>query len=185
MSDLRTFTHTFDVDGHPATAQVSPCSWMYKGYGLQVEVNILGSRRYFNEKATSFETATEADVARLASQVKVCSCVRCNGPAVMDDPSVHPKYSSKGLCPKCLTADFEAEFAKEQAKEAKREEAEDKKMVSKGYNFKTVAWIHPAGGGDDYQIVLYSVKAPTPAEMTKTLRARRSRVTDDYTTAAL
>lgn len=29
---------TFEVDGHQITAEVSPCSWMYNGYGLQLTV---------------------------------------------------------------------------------------------------------------------------------------------------
>jgi hypothetical protein len=61
-------------------------------------------------------------------------------------------------------APFDAELAKLWTEASKKEAAADKKMLDKGYKFKTVATVHPKSG-DDYQVLLYTIAAPTAAEM--------------------
>lgn len=176
---LRTFSHSFSVDGQAARASVSPCSWMYPSHGLQVEVNVAGGRWYNHDRSISFEHATEADVVRLAEQVRLCACAKCGGPAILD-----PSSNRKGQCEACFMAVLNADLAAAQAKASKRAAAADRKQAAKGYKFKTTAWVHPSTG-DDYQIMWYSVTAPTAAEVGKVLKARRSSVTTDYTTTSL
>lgn len=176
------FSYAFVVDGVPAVARISPCSWMYPHHGLQVEVKINGGQVFFRS-TTRFADASEDEAISLAMQAKHSPCVKCGEPAVVDG-----KSNRAGQCEKCfmtaLNASFAAEQAKAQAKAAKREAKADEKAKKDGFNFKTVAWVHPSAG-DDYQIAWYSTTAPTAAEAAQILRRRRSEVLTDYTTTAL
>lgn len=184
MNLARNFQRTFDIDGTPATVSVSPCSWMYPGYGLQIEVRVAGGQRIVNDKSLSFANATDADVARLAAQVKLCACVKCGAPAIVDTDGTAAQYRRNGQCEACYMAPFLANMDREQARADLKAAAADRKMLVKGFKFKTVANVHPRSG-DDYQVLLYTIAAPTAAEMAVVLKKRRSEVLDDYATVAL
>jgi hypothetical protein len=172
-------SHSFAVDGVPAVASISPCSWMYSGHVLQVEVRVAGGRTYF-QGSMSYDSATDADVVALAEQVRLCPCTRCKSPAIDD-----PKSNRAGLCEKCFMGDLDARYQKARQKEEGKEAAQNAKAKKQGYLFKTVAVVHPKNGGDDYRVFWYSATAPTAAEVADILRKRRSAVLDDYATAAL
>ncbi len=54
-------------------------------------------------------------------------------------------------------------------------------MIPIVYTHKVVAWIHPAAGGDDYQVDIYFGGKPTDEQIKASLKKSRSRVLDDYT----
>ena len=183
MSDLATFQHAFEIEGNPASVSVSPCSWMYPHYGLQVDVKVAGGHVFFHNKALSFKDATEADVIALASQTKLRPCIKC-GKAALDDPTSYRGKECKGRCEACFTAALMAAIVADQKVCEERSAVADRKQAAKGFKYKTVAWVHPKMG-DDYQISWYSVTSPTAAEVATVLKARRSEITTDYSTAAI
>lgn len=176
---LCTFTHDFSIDGNNAVASVSPCSWIYARMGLRVAVSVANSTVYFDNKSLKFADATEADVVALASQAKLCPCVKCGGATLVD-----PQSNRNGQCETCFLSAVEKRFEKERASVAKVVKAIDAAMGVSGSKFKTVAWVHPLSG-DDYQIAHYSVQTPTKNDMAKVLKRYGSTRTDDYVTGAL
>lgn len=53
-------------------------------------------------------------------------------------------------------------------------------QLAKGYRFKTILWIHPSRGGDDYQLVAYSKDKPDDAEVKRLAKRKGSRVLNDF-----
>lgn len=169
-----------NIQGYPATAEVSPCSWMYPGYGLQVHVEMLGENHNVVDKQVKFGDATPADVERIAQRVKLRICKECGAPTI-----AIPNHSRNGMCAKCGLAALRAQWAKEDVKREAWAAVEDRRQAERGFRFKTVAWVHPSHGGDDYQIKLYTETVPTKMEMAKVLKARQSAVLDSYTTTEI
>lgn len=58
-------------------------------------------------------------------------------------------------------------------------------MKAKGMTHRVDAWVHPAGGGDDYLVSLYVNGEPTKSLIQKELKKLKSSVLDDYTIQAL
>lgn len=173
---------TRDVNGVALSLNVSPCSWMYQNYGLQVQINMAGGGCiYILDKELPFEKATEDDLNRMFDQVRIVACKRCGKPAF--DPSVHDT-NREGLCEGCFMSDLDAELEKA----TKKEEAQFKRLNAKykkdGYTHRIDAWIHPKHGGDDYQASFFVKGEPSKSFIEKEL-AKTSRVTSDYTVVKL
>lgn len=65
------------------------------------------------------------------------------------------------------------------AKSDDAEKKRDKAQADKGMKFKVIAVVEPKAG-DDYTIEWYSETKPTPAEIAKVLKSKRSDSTDNY-----
>lgn len=105
-------------------------------------------------------------------------------PGQRGKPSPKPD-KTKPLCDHCFMADITAELEAEQKKVDAEDAKRDVKMAAKGYTHRVIAWVHPSRGGDDYQIVLYSVGHPRVTDIEKTLKKRQSSRLDDYTIVAI
>ena len=178
-TDLRQLRLELTVDGRPAVATVSPCSWMYPGYGLQVKVEIAGGKRFLNSRKP-FAEANEKDVRELASQLSIVPCKRCRGDAIAD-----AKSNRNGLCEACFMGDLDAEMAAARAKQAAKEAAYDRRMHAKGYRFKTIARVHPDGGGDDRELVWYEAERPAADVVSARLAKLKSAILTDFRTDPL
>lgn len=88
-------------------------------------------------------------------------------------------YRTNDECDACCKDRLTAEYKVENAAEVKKDLAEEKKMLNKGYLFKVVAWVH--GRGDDYMIVMFTPNKPTIAQIHAQLKKDGSRRMDDYT----
>lgn len=185
----RTFTHV--VDGRELTATVSPASWMYAGYGLQLRVTLpdagggaLGGDAYLHDKSVDGSQPTEEQVMGLFRRVALCKCSQPGCERVAFDPA---KMSTNrgGQCEECFMTKLRAQFDAAAAKEAKKEAALDAKMKAKGFTHKVVAWVHPKAGGDDYKLIIHSVGKLTDAAIKKELRKEGSNVETDYTIVEL
>jgi hypothetical protein len=180
----RSHRKTWTKGGETFTAEVSPCSWMYPGYGLQISVrkkNGGGSPYTVRCAETKFEFATTADFDRLCAGVKVAPCTRpgCRTGTQFVDPT----SNRKGWCEPCFLAKWQAECDQIQARMAEREKKYDAKMRARGMRYKVVAWIH--AGGDDKQVVIYYPAKPIDETVKAQLRKMRSRVLNDYTIAVI
>lgn len=175
-SNLARMVLTREVDGAKLTLEVSPCSWMYAGYGLQVEISMVGGGSAFiHNKALLFENATSADLESLFDSVRIVKCSRCGRPA-FDHKAVSTNRA--GLCESCFMSDLDEEFAEAQKEEANRFDLLDAQHRKEGFTHRVDAWIH-AGRGEDTQISFYMVR-PTDADIRRALRKNKSRVLDDY-----
>ena len=175
----------YEVHGFKMQIEVSPCSWMYEGYGLQVQYGKCGeghSWGFCNRKNLPAKDATREDVqAMLDEQTVLHECEDCKQEHLKSQNPGHP--GNRGdKCEACFIGIMNEKFAAIKAEQEAEDAAEDAKHKAKGYKYRTVAWVHPSGGGDDdYQIEWYSVKKPTKAEVQAELRRKRSNELDDYT----
>lgn len=183
MSDTLVREHpmngNYDAHGTTFKVEVSPCSWMYPGYGFQFgfkDTNGM-SWGYLGRKSITEKEATKDDVRdMLETMIWPITCTTCSGPGFTY------KGNNRGTeCEKCFTTKLKAEFDEAQKDIDKEVTRQDRLHRTKGCTHRISAWVHPKGGGDDFQVDYYSVGAPTPASIKKLLRNEGSAVLDDYT----
>jgi hypothetical protein len=167
----------YTAHGLAFKVRVSPCSWMYEGYGFQVEYNALDetSHGFKLDKALKVETATRADVQRLLDSLTPTTCSRCKTPYVLADDT---KTYRGTLCEPCWAVDFKKRCEEEDKKERAAIARQDAKMLKKGYTHRISAWVH--AGGDDKLVDWYVQGEPTQEQVSRLLKRARSRVLDDY-----
>ncbi len=183
LDKARELTIAYDEDIN-LVASISPCSWMYPNYGLQIQVRIesTGGTAFILNKALPFAQATEDDVRAMLASVRIVPCPRCQSPA-FDPATVETNRS--GLCEACFLNDLNAKYDAAKKKEAAKLARTDASMKRKGMTHRVDAFIHPSGGGDDYQISIYVSENPTKTMIRKELRRCKSAVLDDYTVRPL
>lgn len=159
------------------TAEISPCSFMYPGYGLQLTVKIEGGggNTIVQKKEIAIESATEDDCQDLLDTIQIVPCKRCGKPAF--DPATC-RTNRDGECEKCFMDALNAEFEKAQKKSEEKLKRDDAKNKKQGYTHRIMAWVHPPQG-EDYQLVMYMQNA-TEQEIVKVLKRKKSTVTNDY-----
>ena len=181
-NQLAKYTLTQEVEGVQLTASISPCSWIYDNYGLQVKVEMpRGGNVFVRDRATRIADATQADVERLFNGVRICKCKRCGKPA-FDPQSVETNRG--GLCEACFVQDLDKEFQKATQAENRKLARLDAKRKKEGYTHRVSAWIHP-DDGDDYQMEFWLKNTPTEAQIKALLKRNGSTVLDDYQIVAL
>lgn len=180
---LAKYTLTKEVEGVQLTASISPCSWMYDNYGLQLSVAMQGGGGTVtvHDRSTRFASATSADAERLFDMVRICKCKRCGSPAF--DPQ-SAKTNRNGLCEHCFMQDLRKQFEKATQAESRKLARPDAKHKKEGCTHRVSAWIHPEDG-DDYQMEFWLKNAPTEAQIKALLKRNGSTVLDDYQIVAL
>jgi hypothetical protein len=177
---------TLIIDGTEVSSWLPPYLWMYPNPTAKLAIDARidggkgGSARLTSDKL--FSEVTEGDVRELLAKTKIIQCKKCGKPAF--DPS-GMDTNREGMCEQCFLEKLNAEYKKAAAKESKRKAAKDKRMFTKGYRFRIEAWIHPAAGGDDYTLEMYSVGGMSKAEIQRELKKEGSRKLDDYTVTKL
>lgn len=162
------------------TVAISSCCWMYPNYPFQIQVHIAetGDHTITSKKGLSFADATEADVDELVASLSIVRCPRCQTP--MFERTGNEAHNPDKLCSKCILADLNEQYEAAKKKAEVKQKKEDAKRKAEGYTHRINARIHPAAGGDDYQVVMYASRRPTKASMKVQLRKLGSEVFDDY-----
>jgi len=172
---------TLTQDGIEFTATVSPCSWMYPGYGFQIEIRMEnGGCVHVRQADLPYEKATVADMDRLFRPVKLVACSQCGAPAF--DPACY-RTNRDGWCERCFMESLNKTLAEAQARDAKKVAARDRVQKRRGMTHRVDAWIHP--NGSDYEISFYSQGEPPQEAIQEILKAQRSKVLTDYTVTKL
>lgn len=178
MSISRDFNHRWECAGAKLRAVVSPCAWMYQGHGLQLTIDIEGGgQAIIHNRDLKFEDATELDALALCQQIKIIPCKCCGKPAF--DPSTIIT-NREGKCEACWMDEWRKGWDAIQKKEAAKLLRNDRKQLKLGYTHRISAWIHPAQGGDDYQVDYYVEGKPSKTKIQSILKKEGSRVLDDY-----
>lgn len=185
-TDLKGKMFTRVVDGHELTAEISPASWMYQGYGLQLRVKLAdagggahGGDAYLNDKSVDGSQPTEQQVMDLFSKVGLCKCSKRGCKRMAFDPAT-ASTNRDGKCEACFMEKLNADLQKSQEKQRKKDAERDAKMKAEGYTHKVVAWVHPKGGGDDFQLIMHTMGKPTDASIKARLRKAGSVIDTDY-----
>lgn len=178
----RDFSRRVTVGTCTLSASISPCSWMYPGHGLQIQVVLEETgARGFARIDTPFEKATEADIEAMLGGYQITACARCGGPRF----AYEEHQGNRGeLCERCFMSDLNAELKKAQEKEQRTVARRDANHKKKGYTHRVTAWVHPPRGSD-YQIDVYYKGEPSKADIHAVLREKRSAELDQYTVVAL
>lgn len=165
---------TVNHNGVTVFASVSPCSWMYPNYGMQVQVatkkNACNAESELIKWSTPFDQSSDADVT-----THIIAFMNAGGVAKLEQKVVSWAVESKKL---------RAEIDRAEVRAKARAAKYAAKMKAEGYTHRVLAWVHPASG-DDYQVEFFSKRQPTDAEIVKLLKNRRSQVTNDFCVEAL
>ena len=178
LDKTKELTIAYDADIN-LSASISPCSWMYPNYGLQIQIRIesTGETALLLNKSLPFTEETEDDVRTKLASVRIVRCPRCESPAF--DPAT-VVTNRTGLCGACVFKDCSAtNDAARQEEEAKQAQT-DAAMKLKGMTHRVDAWVHPSGGDSDYQIRFYTSEKPGDATIRSELQRRNSSVLDEY-----
>jgi hypothetical protein len=175
---------TSTTDGVEASMTVSPCSWMYPGYPLQVEVVIAcgGTKGYITEPSLKFQETTTADLERLFGQVRYLPCAAPGCSNHRFDPNT-VQTGSTDLCHACAFEAMKKELAAAQLEEKERFAELDREHKEKGFTHRVDAWIHPASGSD-HEISFY-ISTPTKRAIRAEVRKSGCTSGDDYTLVEL
>ncbi len=169
---------TIEHNAEKVFFSVSPCSWMYPNYGLQVQVSLSenavnAASEFILDKAFDAMNKPLQDLDA-AAKVMVEKWLSENGTTILHDKAAKWKVAS---------AEFAREIADENERIAAQQKKDDKTRKAKGYTHRLDACIHPKHGGDDYLTTTYFVGAPTEAQIAKILRS--SEVKNDYAVTEL
>lgn len=178
----RNYKSTRNVDGIALSLEVSPCSWMYPRYGLQVMVSMpSGGRATILNKTLAFEDAQEHDAERLFQSVRLCACTRCGAPA-FDASTVNTNRGDS--CESCFVQDLTRKFEAELQAEEDALRQQDATHRASGHKFRISAYIHPANG-DDIQMHFWTKTRWTDEQIKDRLKQEGSMITDDFHVTAI
>lgn len=166
-------SNIIEHNGEKVFFEVSPCSWMNKGYGLQVQISVKANpvnaeSEFIRDKAIEATERTKQELED-AAKVMVTEWLGANGTALLHDNVA--KWQA-------ARAEFARDLQKEEERFAAKQAKDDKKYKAKGYTHRVDAVIHPTSGGDDYMTSTYYAGKPTEKDIAKLLRS--SEVKDDY-----
>lgn len=174
-------TYTSQCNGVQITAEISPCSWMYPGYGFQLKVALAnGTWGMVLRKDLAFADATEQDIQAMLAGVKVIPCKTC-GDDALDPDTVSNNQDSE--CNSCFTKPILAEIADHQAKIKAEIEKMDAQYKQQGCTHRVDAWVHTDEDGD--RPMSFWMINPSKEAIQTVLRKARSVDLDDYTVTPL
>jgi hypothetical protein len=174
MTKTKNVATSFVLDhkGRNIHVEISPCSWMYPGYGLQIKLSTkehaCNAESIFdrNHEIKADEISTGALVKEAHAQA--ARWLEANGVAKIDQAVA--KWAEASV-------KFDAAIKKEQKREEKARIRRLTKRQAEGYTHVVDAWIHPSSG-DDYRTEACVVGEPSAADIQRILA--KSRVKTDY-----
>lgn len=183
MTNPQEFTYQRMVGDARLEGRIAPCCWMYpnlKSTHTQLMVTLGESIPATLYVEIGVDEVTPADLVAALDAVEPIPCSRCGAPAFNPETI---ETNRGGLCEDCFMADLDKEVAEITKKENDKIAKNDRRMLKRGFTHRVTAWVH--AGGDDYPMDIYYAAAPTPDEIVKELKRKRSRVLDDYTVTRL
>lgn len=168
---MKQYDFTRTVDGKTIYCEISPCSWMYSYYGLQVGIK-------FDPKdpnaATIFVHRKELKWDKTANMTAKAEQI------------VDEYLASKGITELVAAKEkwtkTEAKWAKEEEREIQRGQMRDADYKRKGFTHRFDGWIHPRSG-DDRQVTAYCKGQPRAQDIQKLLHGCTLKT--DYKVVAL
>jgi hypothetical protein len=156
---------------------VSPCSWMYPNYGLQVQLSLAenavnAESEFILDKAFDAMKKPMPELEAVAKDMAE-KWLSENGTAIL-----HDNVTSW----RARAAEFKAEMEKDAKRDLAAQKRRDKSHKAKGFTHRVNAWIHP-DQGDDFERIAYVVGKPEKADIAKILSS--STVKDDYVVTEL
>ena len=163
---INTSKFLIENNGTKVFCEISPCSWMHAGYGLQVKISL-------KENANNAESEFILD--------KNIICVGVPLPLKEANSMVTGWLEVNGIKPLQNSIDAwnkaSEEFEKERIIDAAKEAKRAAKRKVEGFTHRFSAWIHPTSG-DDYSVEAFIKGVPTNTDIANLLK--KSTVKDDY-----
>lgn len=168
------------IDGDAKlVATISPCSFMYPRYGLQISVTLNDGQLSILGNHKPMETVTEADVQALFDVVKTHPCVECQAPAF--DRATIPTNTEK-LCWQCITALVNRENEAERLVLERELAALKADAKAQGYTHLVTAVAHRER---DDEVIYFFIKGDSPQLIESHLRKEGLQLTTGYRAEAL
>ena len=138
------------ISGHEVEVSISPCSFMYPNYGVQLETKIVKNGRivskdYILDKNILIEDATETDIAFMLTQVKFTTCSDCGETIFVP---IYESNNREGCCELCFMKKLTAKYDARKVELDKKFKAFCGKMKTKGYSFYVDVVVHSNRGSD-------------------------------------
>lgn len=168
---------TVEHQGSTIYGQVSPCSFMYPRYGLQVRLSMVknpcnAESEFIRDQSITVQGVDGAVVTAAAVKLTV-EFLQINGKA--------PLLAALGRWVAAKAGFDAAEEVRRQRSVAALERRIAKRKAG-GYTHRIVAWIHPLRG-DDHMVEGFTRGEPTSADLAWILM--KSTVKTDFTVTAL
>lgn len=181
-SQVQIEAHTYDARFNPELAGKA-------GIGILIPARLGFGGRGAELDVVDAEQTGKAWFALVAEQLQkygVQMCIQCNEGLAWSKPanSFHSDKEIYGeytpICATCFDDNSSAKYKKFCDDLLAKEARDDAKQKAKGFTHKTIMWVHPSRGGDDYELVMYTKGEAGDAQIKSTLRKRGSRVLTDY-----
>lgn len=160
-------------------ATISPCSFMYPRYGLQISVTLNDGQLSILGNHKPMESVTEADVQALFDEVKTHPCVQCQAPAF--DRATIPTNTEK-LCWECITELVNRENEAERMVLERELAALKADAKAKGYTHLVTAVAHRQ---HDDEAIYFFTMGTSPHLIESHLRKEGLQLTTNYRVEAL
>lgn len=173
----RKFTRRLTVDGVKVKVQLLPSLWIRAPfYGILVTAP--GPETVHVTIRRPYARATRADFDRLVGRIRTepCRADGCRRRFLVGEGT--RQANPCGFCLRHLRLHWESEARREESGSRRREAREDAKARARGMRFKAWIWIHR--DGDDVAVSRYFSRRPTPVQLGRIARARRTRLVGDW-----
>ena len=167
---INTSKFLIEHNGTKVFCEISPCSWMYANYGLQVQLSLKENANNTESKFINDKNIICFDVPLPLKEANnlATGWLGANG--------IKPLQNSIDAWNKAKE-EFDKERIIDEAKEVKRAAKMSAKRKAEGFTHLFTGWIHPACG-DDYRVEAFIKGVPTNTDIANLLK--KSTVKDDY-----
>ena len=178
------------IDGVATVVEISPCSWMYPNYGLQLKVNGDSDAGRFNNFYlhidAAFKSCTEDDMQRLIKSIHLIPCRNegCKSKMYMSEYMANNSLFDTvnnivRTCDSCNAAGLKAMTESFEAEQKADDIAQLKREKKKGFTHVLDFFIHHKTGSDK-QYRAFLKGAPSQEEIKAYLRKKGSVVDTDF-----
>ena len=146
LVDINETTFKFTIDNEILMAEVSPCSWMYPNYGLQVifysknEDNLsLGGQQRFINKSIPHSKSTIKDIIDFSKNISFSQCTtnKCKNIQFNDTTS-----NREGMCESCFLNKADIKYYGDLIKDSESAISNCENEISNGSLFVLETVIH-------------------------------------------
>ncbi len=176
---------SFEVDGIGFKASLVPSSWKYRGYKLQLDVEMAGGGGHeIIPSEKPFSDCTVLDAYALITTIKhrlfaggLSPCPECG--ETTWNRTVFPSETRDARCERCWMREWRDQWNEEANLERVKQEIHDLDMARKGFTHSLEAWIHT--GKDDRRLMqLFLREAVTDKEVAALLKKQGCKLQNDF-----
>jgi hypothetical protein len=164
--------HFIEHDGEKVYWEVSPCSWMYKHYGMQIQLSLKPNAVNAASEFVNDKSIKGCDEMKAAERNKLG---RELAQKWLTAHGTKPLHAAQQRWDK-VDAEYDAKMKKSEAGRKVKQQKQDDQQKAKGFTHRLDGWLHV--NGDDRQVQAYFKGEPKKADIDAVMK--KSAVKDDY-----